>query len=75
MGTSNCTYAPLSYVFFPSLDVVMWLTDSDNPYLSNMIDSGQALTVRIMLPTGKPLSRPFASNPTLTQLPDEVQAE
>jgi hypothetical protein len=28
------------------------LLGSDNPYLSDMIDSGQALTVRIMLPTG-----------------------
>ncbi|KAL7420910.1 hypothetical protein Q5752_004864 [Cryptotrichosporon argae] len=33
-GTSNCTYAPLS----------------DNAYLSTMIDTGEALTVRIMLP-------------------------
>ncbi|WWD17867.1 hypothetical protein CI109_102311 [Kwoniella shandongensis] len=32
--TSNCTYAPLS----------------DNPYLSKMINTGEALTVRIMLP-------------------------
>ncbi|WVQ85558.1 hypothetical protein IAT38_007724 [Cryptococcus sp. DSM 104549] len=32
--TSNCTYAPLS----------------DNPYLSTMINTGEALTVRIMLP-------------------------
>ncbi|GFZ43538.1 hypothetical protein JCM24511_01258 [Saitozyma sp. JCM 24511] len=32
--TSNCTYAPLS----------------DQPYLSSMINVGQALTVRIMLP-------------------------
>jgi hypothetical protein len=48
--TSNCTYAPLSYVphsFMNRADL-----DSDNPYLSDMIDSGQALTVRIMLPTG-----------------------
>ena len=29
--------------------------DSDNPYLSDMIDSGQVLTVRIMLPTGTSL--------------------
>lgn len=35
--TINCTYAPLS----------------ENKYLSTMIDSGQALTVRIMLPLGK----------------------
>ncbi|KAK8865944.1 hypothetical protein IAR55_001093 [Kwoniella newhampshirensis] len=32
--TSNCTYAPLS----------------SNPYLSTMINTGEALTVRIMLP-------------------------
>ncbi|WVQ97437.1 hypothetical protein IAU59_004550 [Kwoniella sp. CBS 9459] len=32
--TSNCTYAPLS----------------DNPYLSTMIDTGEALVVRTMLP-------------------------
>jgi len=49
--TSNCTYAPLSYV--PLLFVIQADLDSDNPYLSDMIDSGQALTVRIMLPTGK----------------------
>ena len=34
---ANCTYAPLS----------------ENKYLSTMIDSGQALTVRIMLPLGE----------------------
>ncbi|ADV21062.1 hypothetical protein CNBC3860 [Cryptococcus gattii WM276] len=33
-GTSNCTYAPLS----------------ENAYLSTMINTGEALTVRIMLP-------------------------
>ncbi|KAK4688002.1 hypothetical protein P7C73_g2118, partial [Tremellales sp. Uapishka_1] len=33
-NTSNCTYAPLS----------------DNSYLSSMIDVGEALTVRLMLP-------------------------
>ncbi len=34
--TSNCTYAPLS----------------ENAYLSDLIDTGMALTVRIMLPLG-----------------------
>lgn len=51
--TSNCTYAPLSYVPFVSEHGGM-LINSDNSYLSDMIDSGQALTVRIMLPTGTP---------------------
>ena len=37
--TSNCTYAPLS----------------DNSYLNSMINTGEALTVRIMLPLGKSL--------------------
>lgn len=40
--TANCTYAPLS----------------ENTYLSTMIDSGQALTVRIMLPLGENLPCP-----------------
>jgi len=35
------------------------LTSSDNAYLSDMIDAGQALTVRIMLPTGKSLLPPY----------------
>jgi hypothetical protein len=37
VATSNCTYAPLS----------------DNMYLSTKINTGMALTVRIMLPLGK----------------------
>jgi hypothetical protein len=42
----------LLYRMSPSLFMNRADLDSDNPYLSDMIDSGQALTVRIMLPTG-----------------------
>jgi hypothetical protein len=41
--------------------------NSDNAYLSDMIDAGQALTVRIMLPTGKspfPLFHNYTPKPT-----------
>ncbi len=50
--TSNCTYGPLSYVL--SDWVKMRLNGrSENRYLSTMINTGEALSVRIMLPLGE----------------------
>ena len=45
---ANCTYAPLS----------------ENPFLADKIDSGRALTVRIMLPLGKSLCACLARRDT-----------
>jgi hypothetical protein len=67
IDTSNCTYAPLSYVSLFS-DPLEYRTEQglmgrDNRYLSDIIDTGMALTVRIMLPLGKSLSIMFTEHP------------